>query len=84
MITRFEHAAQNVAQFRFVIHQAQKRLAARALHADAEDVLRGRIQIDNQKALIDEDNASAKAIKNALGISMAGTVTAGAPGRVSA
>jgi hypothetical protein len=77
VVTGFQHATQDVAELGFVINQAQQRLAACALHADAEDILRRRVEISDQQAVINEDNARAQAIENSLRIVAGCSVAAG-------
>jgi len=54
------------------------------LYADAEYVFRGGIEVEYQEALINKDDARAKAVENAFGVCVARSVVAGTPGRFSA
>jgi hypothetical protein len=79
VVTRFQHPAENVAHLGLVVDEAQQRLAARALLADAEDVLGGGVEVDDQQAVVDENDACAQAVENAFGIvRWRATVVAGA------
>ena len=57
MIARRHDARQNILQLRVVIEQPQQRLAAGATLADAEDVLGGRIQADDEEVAVEQDDA---------------------------
>jgi hypothetical protein len=46
------------------------------LYADTEDVLRRRIKVEDQKALINKDDARAKAVENTFGVWVARSVVA--------
>jgi hypothetical protein len=68
IVTRLQHAPENVAHLGLVVDQPQQGLAARALQADAEDVLGRGIEIDDQQAVVDKNDARAKAVENSLWI----------------
>lgn len=57
VVARFDDATQYVAQLGFIVDKPQQRLALRALHANAKDVLRGRIEVDDQKAVVEKNDA---------------------------
>ncbi len=50
-------ARENILEFRIVIHELQQRSAAPPALADAEQVLGGGIQVDDQEILIEKYNA---------------------------
>ena len=82
IVTGLQYPPEDVPHLGLVVDQSQQRLAARTLQADAEDVLRRRIEIDDQQAVVDENDARAKAVENSLGIvcrraAVAGTLRAG-------
>jgi hypothetical protein len=54
--------------FRFVIDEPQQRFAARARTTDAEDVFGRGVQVDDVKAVIEQDNAGAEAVDNPGGV----------------
>lgn len=50
-------AAENILEFRIVVHELQQRSAARPASADAEQVLGGGVQVGDQEVLIEKYNA---------------------------
>jgi len=52
-----DHACQNVLELRIVADQPQQRFAASSFFADAEQVFRRRIESDDQKRTIQQDDA---------------------------
>jgi hypothetical protein len=84
VVAGLENAAQNVPQFWLIVDETQQRLAAGALFAYAENVFGRRIEVEYQEALIDKNDARAKAVENSFWIGVAGIVTAGVPGGASA
>jgi len=77
VITRFQHAAQDVPKLRFVINQAQQRLAASTLLANTKEAFCRRVKVGNQQAVIKEDDAGTQAIENSLRIVARCSVVAG-------
>ena len=84
MIAGLEDPAKNVPQFWLIVDEAQQRLAAGPLYADTEYIFGRRIEVEYQKALVDKNDARAKAVENSFWIGVAGIVTAGVPGGASA
>lgn len=84
VIAGLENAAKNVSQFGFVVDEAQQGLALCPLHADAKDIFRGRIEVDDQQVVVDENDARAQAVKNTFGVRVARSVVARAPACFSA
>ena len=80
VIAAAHDAAQDIAQFRFVVDQPQQRRAARPLRADAEDVFCGRIQADDQQVGVEQDDARAQAVENFLCVAVERAVVTGAVG----
>ena len=77
MVTRRENAAQDVAHLGFVVDELEQRLSARALLADAENVLCCRVEPDNQEVLVEQDDARAQVVEYVPGGSLRGTAVAG-------
>ena len=71
------YPAEDVAQLRFIIDKSQQRLATRAPLADAENVLRGRIQADDEQVLVEQNDARAQAVEYVRGFSVDGPVVVG-------
>ena len=84
MIAGLENAAKNIPQLWLIVNEAQQRLAAGPLCADAENVFGRRVEVEYQKALINKYDARTQAVENTFGICVAGIVTAGVPGGASA
>ena len=61
-------AAENLLHFRLVIHEAQQGLASRARTADAEYVFSGRVQVDDEQMLIQQDDARVQAVEDTAGV----------------
>ncbi len=59
---------QDIAHLRLVVDELQQRLAASPLLADAQDVLRRRIQRDDQEAVVEQDDARAQAVEDVCGV----------------
>jgi len=80
------YAAQDVAQFRLVVDEAQQRFTARPALADAEDVFGRRVQADDEQVTIEEDDAGTEAVEDIGGFArqcaiVAGTTPAGGGAR---
>jgi hypothetical protein len=56
LVARDGDPAQDLAHLGFVVDQPQQRLAVGASAADAEDVFCGRIQVDNQQVIVQQDD----------------------------
>lgn len=77
------HTTENVTHFRLIVDEPQQRFSIRAFLADAENIFGGRIQADDQKVLVQKDNAGTQRIEDVIGIATEGAVvvgTATAPG----
>jgi hypothetical protein len=62
------NAAQDLAHFRLVVDEPQQGLAARAGAADAENVLGRRVQVDDKKVFVQQDDAGTQAVDDLTGI----------------
>lgn len=68
VIAGFNHPAQDIAQLRLIIDEAQQGLARSTLCADTEDIFRGRIQTDDQEARVEKNDASTQGFENPPGV----------------
>jgi len=62
------HTAEYFTQFGFVIDQLQQRLAVRSCTADSEEIFCGGVHVDNQQAVVKQDDARAQAVQNVAGV----------------
>ena len=71
------NARKDFAHLGFVVDELQERLAARTFATDAEYVFGGRVQVDNQQTVIEQDDARGKTVEDVAGVllqwSVAGT-----------
>ena len=58
------NTAQDLAHLRFVVDKLQQRLAACAPAADTKNVFCGRVQVNDEQMLIQQDDAGAQAVEN--------------------
>lgn len=72
VITCFYDAAQDIAQLGIIIDETQQGLPFCTLLADAENVLGGRVQADDQQARVKQDDARTQAVEYALGFVVEG------------
>lgn len=72
------HTTENVAHFRLIIDESQQGFSVGSFLADAENIFGGRVQADNQKVLVQKDDAGTQCIEDAVGIAPEGSVIAGA------
>jgi hypothetical protein len=79
VVAGLQDAAKNVSQFGLVVDEAKQGFAARALDADAKDILRGGIEVDDKKVIVNENDTRAQAVKNTLGVWVARAVVARLP-----
>jgi hypothetical protein len=72
-------AAQDFAHFGFVVDEAQQRLATRPRTADAENIFGGRVQVDDEKIVVEQDDTRTQAVDDSGGVaaewSVAGPAT---------
>ena len=61
-------ARQNLAHFRLVIDELQQRLARGALATDAKNIFGGRIEVDDEKVLVEQYDARTETVENAAGV----------------
>jgi hypothetical protein len=66
VIARCADPAEDVAQLRVVVEQAQQRFAACTPLADAENVLRSGIETGDEQVPVQQDDAGAEAVENVL------------------
>jgi len=57
VVSGFNNATKNVSQLRLIVDELQQRLATCALNANAKNVFGGRVQADDQQALVEKDDA---------------------------
>ena len=57
MVTRCDDTTQYVAKLGLIIDQLQQGFAPRPLHANAQDIFCGRVQVDDQEAVVEKDDA---------------------------
>jgi hypothetical protein len=63
VVARVHDPPKHIAHFGLVIDQLQQGLAARPRDADPKDVLGGRIEVNDQQAAVDEDDAGAQTVE---------------------
>jgi len=56
MVARIQNAPQDVSQLRLITDKPQQRFPARAVYANAEDVFGGRVQVENEQAIVENDD----------------------------
>jgi hypothetical protein len=64
MITRRNDPAQNALELRVLTNQAEQRFTFRAVFADAEDVLGRRVEANDKKGAVEQNDACAEAVEN--------------------
>ena len=74
VIAGYQHATQHVAHLRLIIDKLQQRFAVCALLTDAEDILGGRVQANDQQVVVQQDDAGAQTFENSPGIATEGSV----------
>ena len=79
MIAGHRNARQHIPQFGFIIDELQQGFAAGAAAADSEDVLGGRVQVDDEQVVIEQDDPGAQAVDYVRGVFVQRSV-AGAAG----
>ena len=67
VITGRDDARQDILQLRVIVEQAQQGFAARAMVADAENVLGSRVQAQDKQIVVEQDYARTQAIKDSSG-----------------
>ncbi len=67
VITARGNARQYFPHFGLIIDELQERLAAGAFTTDSQHVFRGGVQIGDQKAVIEQNDARGNAVENAAG-----------------
>ena len=78
MIARVTDPAENVAELGVVVEQPQQRFAAGAPLADAEDILRGGIQINDEQVPVQQDDAGTQVVENGVRLIADIAIVAGA------
>ena len=68
VISARRNACEDLAHFRFIVDESQQRLPPRACATDAEHVFGGRVQVNDQEVVIEQDNARGQAVQNANGV----------------
>ena len=68
VVARRRDARKNLAHFRFVVHESQQRFSPCARATDAEDVLRRRVQVDDEQVVVQQDDPGAEIIEDPAGI----------------
>jgi hypothetical protein len=69
------NAGEHISEFRFVIDELQQRFAASTAAADAEHILGGRIQVDDEQVVIEQDDAGTQAVEYVRGVFVQRPVT---------
>ena len=75
MIAGYGDPRQDIAHLRFVVDESKKRLPTRSRPADAEHVFSGRIQVENEQVVVEQDNARAQAVEDIAGVVLKRSVT---------
>jgi len=72
-----QHTTEDVAHFRLIVDESQQRFSVRSPLADAENIFRGRIQANDQKVIVQKDDAGTQCIEYVVGNATEGSVIAG-------
>ena len=63
-------AREHFAKFGFVIDELQQGFAARPAPADSKYVFRGRVQVDDQEVVVEQDDARREAVEDTGSIAL--------------
>jgi hypothetical protein len=64
VVARFEHAAKDVLKFGLIAQEAQHGCATSPLDAYPKQIFCGRVEVNDQQVVVNENNASAEAVEN--------------------
>ena len=75
VVARRRHARQDFAHLRFVVDELQQGLVTRPGTTDPEDVFGGRVEVDDQQVVVEQNDARAQGVEDVAGIVAEGSVT---------